>query len=210
MMQAVSSALKPVRVLLVNLGHFRRDVLDEIAGCVSRRFDTEVIISGSLLSEGSESVSKGSQYPASLLLSHLGQFSGDDVKVLGITDVDLSFPGLNYVFGLSEPHTGVSVVSGFRFNPKGHNPSISERLLQRLIKTSFHELGHLFGLPHCTQRTCVMFFSFSIADTDHKSAEFCTGCTDRLQRSGWIDLSLTEETYRPGNGVKGGTNVTRS
>lgn len=210
MRQAVSSALKPVRVVLAKLGHPHEEVLEEIARHVSRRFVTEVIISDSSLSEGLEPRSNGTRYPASRLLSHLGQFSSDDVKVLGITDVDLSFPGLNYVFGLSDPSTGVSVVSGFRFHHRGHNQPASKRVLQRLIKTSFHELGHLFGLPHCTQRTCVMFFSFTIADTDHKSTEFCVECTERLQRSGRIDLSLTEENDRPGYGVKGGRNVTRS
>jgi archaemetzincin len=206
MFQVSEGALSSNRILLANMGYKDRDILREIAWHVNRRFGVEVITSDLFFPECSSHGPERETYAASLLLSYLRKFSGDDVRVLGITDVDLSFPGLNYIFGLSDPPSGVSVVSGFRFRSRDGSTA-SERVRNRMVKTSIHELGHLFGLSHCKQRTCVMSFSFTVGDTDYKSAKFCERCAHRLQRFDLLDLSLTEDTIMPIGGMEGGRNV---
>jgi len=47
-----------------------------------------------------------------------------------------------------------------------------------------HELGHAFGLQHCGNPECVMFFSNSIMDTDRKGWHLCQQCRARLPRAG--------------------------
>ena len=59
-------------------------------------------------------------------------------------------------------------------------------LTARLQKECLHELGHTFGLAHCTDGTCVMSRSNSVLDVDRKGATFCRDCRLRLRR-------LTEE-----------------
>ena len=67
--------------------------------------------------------------------------------ILGVTEADLvdrSGPDFfNFVFGCKDTRNNVAVVSTRRLN--GRDP---ERLLQRLLKISLHELGHNFGLVH--------------------------------------------------------------
>ena len=67
--------------------------------------------------------------------------------ILGVTEADLvdrSGPDFyNFVFGCKDTRNNVAVVSTRRLS--GRDP---ERLLQRLLKISLHELGHNFGLVH--------------------------------------------------------------
>jgi archaemetzincin len=48
------------------------------------------------------------------------------------------------------------------------------------VKEAVHELGHMFGLDHCSDLRCVMHFSNSLADTDRKGRDFCPSCRARL------------------------------
>jgi archaemetzincin len=40
-------------------------------------------------------------------------------------------------------------------------------------------LGHTYGLVHCRNPHCVMFFSNSLIDTDVKGPDFCQKCKPR-------------------------------
>lgn len=51
-----------------------------------------------------------------------------------------------------------------------------ELLYGRLLKEIMHELGHAFGVAHCPEKKCVMYYSNIIEDTDQKDAEFCKKC----------------------------------
>ncbi|MEW6585820.1 MAG: hypothetical protein AB1442_09465 [Nitrospirota bacterium] len=44
-----------------------------------------------------------------------------------------------------------------------------------------HEIGHTFGLVHCSDPNCAMHFSNSLRDTDRKSSEFCGICVERIR-----------------------------
>ncbi|MGC8542816.1 MAG: matrixin family metalloprotease, partial [Vulcanisaeta sp.] len=52
---------------------------------------------------------------------------------------------------------------------------------QRLLKEVLHELGHAFGLDHCSDPRCVMYFSNTIEDTDRKGPQYCPRCMARLR-----------------------------
>ena len=101
----------------------------------------------------------------------------DGHKILGIVDVDLYAPELNFVFGEADLRAGSAVVSLTRLRQDFYGlPSDEELFFQRILKESVHELGHTLGLLHCRQSTCVMHFSNSLEETDHKSHEFCPSC----------------------------------
>jgi len=124
------------------------------------------------------------QYLSPRLLSalrSLGMESGD--RCLGIVDVDLYSPGLNFVFGEADIGAGVAVISVYRLGPELYGLPQDEGLFQdRVIKEAVHELGHTYNLGHCDDIKCVMHFSNSLADTDIKGASFCQKCQQRLKR----------------------------
>ncbi|NPA80149.1 MAG: archaemetzincin family Zn-dependent metalloprotease [Thermotogae bacterium] len=105
------------------------------------------------------------------------------IKVLAITDADLYERGLNFVFGEAQLGGRNTVVSIHRL--RHPDPGV---FLERVLKEVNHELGHTFGLGHCTNPRCVMSFSNSILDVDRKSRRFCPSCrrllNEALYRSG--------------------------
>ena len=121
------------------------------------------------------------QYLASGLLDMLSAVSaGENGKVLGITGADLYAPGLNFVFGQADL-THRAVISLYRLDPRTYRlPPDNDLLLERAVKESIHELGHTMGLTHCTNPTCVMYFSGTLDDTDRKQAAFCGQCQPKL------------------------------
>ena len=99
-------------------------------------------------------------------------------KVLAVTDVDLFIPVLTFVYGEAQLGGHAAVVSTARLGrlPGGPGPDPSS---SRLAKECVHELGHTFGLVHCSTGRCVMSRSVNLAAVDGKSATFCNDC--RLQ-----------------------------
>ena len=104
-------------------------------------------------------------------------------KSLGIVDVDLFVPGLNFVFGLAKGIGGdIGVISLTRLREEFYGRPASEELFHlRTLKEALHELGHMFGLTHCPNPLCVMHFSNTLGDTDRKQAEYCPVCRRKLE-----------------------------
>ncbi len=98
------------------------------------------------------------------------------LHVIGVTEVDLYVPGLNFVFGEAECPGNFAIISLHRL--KNPNRGL---YLKRVLIEAVHELGHTFGLPHCKNHLCVMHFSNSIVETDIKGTEFCKDCLKGLK-----------------------------
>jgi archaemetzincin len=123
---------------------------------------------------------KRGQYNAHglLALASAMKREGDDL-LLGVTMMDLYYPGLNFVFGLAS--AGGAIISLYRLRQEFYGLSPDRRLfMNRAIKEAVHEIGHVLGLGHCTSTSCVMFFSNSIFDTDAKGLRFCASCSARI------------------------------
>lgn len=126
-----------------------------------------------------------SQYQSTRILeslSRLARHIGVD-KLLGVTEVDLYVPSLNFVFGEAECPGDVAVISIFRLDPKFYGQGNGALVFRRALKEAVHELGHTFGLVHCRNSSCVMSFSNSIYDTDRKRERFCNRCSELVMRS---------------------------
>ena len=118
------------------------------------------------------------QYHSTRILDRLVKWKKKtDHLLVGIADVDLYVPSLNFVFGEASPRTGVCVISIVRLRQEFYRlPSEEELLRERTVKEAVHEIGHLVGLAHCPDPKCVMHFSNSLPDTDEKSTDFCRLC----------------------------------
>jgi archaemetzincin len=134
------------------------------------------------------------QYLARSFLRLLGAFGGD--RTLGVTDRDLYMSGLRFVFGQAEAPGRAAVISINRLRWGVDD----EAFLDRCVKEATHELGHTFGLGHCTDPDCVMHFSVSLADTDQKGRSFCEVCTEELDMNKALEL---EQRQGMGTGRRG-------
>ena len=75
----------------------------------------------------------------------------------------LTIPGLSHAFGYAFPDERVAVVSTASLVPRPYRARLME---ERLCKEVLHEAGHVLGLPHCMNETCVMHYSQALQDTD--------------------------------------------
>jgi archaemetzincin len=100
-------------------------------------------------------------------------------KVLGIVDHDLYVPELNFVFGEASQKAAIISITRLRqeFYHQPEDPNLFHR---RILTEAVHELGHTYGLGHCKDPQCVMFFSNSLMDTDRKGPDFCPLCKNVL------------------------------
>lgn len=132
--------------------------------------------------EGVFNPSRG-QYNSSLILQQLIMKSPPDAdKILGVLDVDLFIPILTFVFGEAQLKGIGAVVSAHRLHNRFYGlPENREATADRLLKEAVHELGHTFGLIHCTEPGCVMNSSTYVENIDQKSAEFCSLCQKSLK-----------------------------
>jgi archaemetzincin len=88
-------------------------------------------------------------------------------RLLGVADVDLYVPQLNFVFGEGDARRGVAVFSLARLRGP------DDLFRRRAATEAVHELGHTWGLSHCGDPHCVMWFSNTLAETDRKGSSFC-------------------------------------
>ena len=170
------------KVYLLPLGFEDASLMDEIAAAVERSFGLPADRLPSLqVPQYAYNEGRGQYHSTAILKGLEARLPGDALRLLAIADVDLYVPQLNFVFGEAAVDGRVCVISLYRLHLEFYGRPPDRRLFtERAVKEAIHELGHTFGLRHCRNPRCVMYFSNSIADTDRKSAEFCDECAEKL------------------------------
>jgi archaemetzincin len=163
----------PRSFLLVEFGTVK--AADLVEGHLTELFG---LLATTVRAETPEVRKKAWQLNAEDLLSEVLRLRAEHSKdfALGLSEDDLYIPQLNFVFGLAS-HDGRSAVVSTR-RLRSDDPSLYK---ERLLKEVVHEMGHAFGLGHCDDARCVMHFSNSLQETDHKRKELCGQCGSTLR-----------------------------
>ncbi len=105
-----------------------------------------------------------------------------NVVRLAITDYDLYKTSHQFVFGDASEEQRIAIVSLHRLRNEYYGERADGNVLfQRTLKEAVHNLGHAFGLKHCFNARCAMYFSNSIYDTDNKVSHLCDHCEKRIR-----------------------------
>ncbi len=169
-----------MKITFKSLGNVPDAIMEELKERVGGVFHCPVEIKAGVSDLAQAYDPERKQYFSSKLLASLRKSEREE-RVVGIIDVDLYVPGLNYVFGEADVVSGTTIVSLYRLRQEYYGLSSDEALfLERATKEIVHELGHTFGLGHCPNNKCVMHFSNSLADTDLKRANFCSSCRPKI------------------------------
>ena len=120
------------------------------------------------------------RYDGSGLLRDLGKLK-KGTAVLGITDKVIfkanELSPTYGIFGVSPVGTHVALISTTM-------PSGRKQTDDHLVKLMLHELGHAYGLNHCSDEHCFM------VDAEHgnkfaQTPSFCNNCKQFLNTKGW-------------------------
>ena len=90
-------------------------------------------------------------------------------KILAICDFDVYSGHLNFVFGEAYLDGSILAIYLPRLRQEFYGLEVDDYLFyQRIVKEAVHELGHAFGLNHCGNTRCVMYFSNSLSYIDKR------------------------------------------
>jgi archaemetzincin len=121
------------------------------------------------------------QYNALKIMKKIGRPSSPQNKIVVYTSLDLYIPILTFVFGLAGLGGSAAIVSSCRLSNEFYGlPAAEYKLVERLVKESIHEYGHLQNLRHCHNYQCVMASSNTVDDLDVKGNRFCAVCADQI------------------------------
>lgn len=180
------------RIMLAMLAPQNETLAEALAPMLQEAFSAKVgVAKPILLPEDAYSPSRH-QYLSTVLLDAVaGHKQPQWERLLGIADVDLYVPSLNFVFGEADAERGVAVFSLARL----HTPD-GDRFVHRAATEAIHELAHTYGLGHCDNPRCVMWFSNTLEETDRKGIGFCPSHAQALQRAIHVASRTTSNTPR--------------
>ena len=160
-------------------------LVERLASALGRTFRVETRVRLPWFDpETAYDAARGQYNSTQLLRRLLDDPQAGGARVLGVTGVDLFVPVLTFVFGEAQLDGRAAVVSLQRLRPESYGLGVDPTLLfERLVKEAVHELGHVHGMIHCTDATCVMRASTYVEQVDLKSAGFCEACLDTIEAS---------------------------
>jgi archaemetzincin len=143
------------------------------------------------------------QYQTGYFLYELlpGSLPEDAVCYLAITMVDL-YPDeqWNFVFGQASLSDRIGVFSMARYFARfwgeeeiGESCTVA---LRRCCKVLVHEVGHIFGLAHCTCYRCAMNGSNSLGESDSRPLRLCPICLKKLEWNRGFDTTRRYEKLK--------------
>jgi len=169
-------------IVLQPLDNFSAKETQLIRDELLKIYDVDIIIAKSISLPATAYYSPMNRYSANGLIDFLSDKKGGAYTIIGLTDQDVfTTKGTNKywgIMGLGTLNADASIVSTKRLHR-------GKEMDSELIKLAAHELGHNFGLPHCTNKTCIM------ADAEghnnfYRETGLCENCRKKLVAQGVI------------------------
>ncbi|MBI3842169.1 MAG: archaemetzincin family Zn-dependent metalloprotease [Thaumarchaeota archaeon] len=174
------------QILLQALGPVTNNILKMLETALPKRFiSSSFALASSLELPFNAFDSSRKQYVSPEIISFIHESCNDAryQKILGICDVNAYSGRLNFVFGEAQFRGRIAAIYLARLREEMDDPFDERIFLQRVVTEAVHEIGHLFGLQHCSSSSCVMYFSNSLGDTDKKGSDFCSACKTKIIRA---------------------------
>lgn len=176
------------RVFIIPLGAADRAIAEKIRsrlpGCFPMKVKTALEPSKDLPRKAYDT--DRDQYDARIALAELSGrfiFSPGMERVLFVADVDLFVPGSEYVLGFADPERGTCIISLARLTEEFYGGRPDRRLLtDRAVKESVRELAATWGLRHCENGKCAVFYSDDRHVNDKKRETLCLDCRIKLNK----------------------------
>ena len=161
----------------------QEDVQLELRRVLASAFDVEIVTVPGIPVAPSAYDRARRQYHSTPILRQLAGVKPRHIeRLLGVADVDLYVPELNFVFGEADAGLGVAIFSLARLHTTGSDERARALFLKRAATEAVHELGHTYGLNHCASPRCVMWFSNTLGETDRKGLAFCAHHASKLEK----------------------------
>lgn len=181
-------AISKKKIHITPIGNMDMEVLEELSKNIREIIDVDVMILPPIEEPEHAYNPSRNQFHSTEILSKLrksvfqeSRGKEDVFRVLGVADLDLYVPGLNFLFGEADLLGRAAIISLKRLRQEFYSLRPDKKLfLERVIKEAVHQLGHTLGLGHCINRSCVMHFSNKIEDTDRKEKDFCQRCQQHI------------------------------
>ncbi len=165
-------------ITLISFGYFEKGLLELIVDDIEREFSVPVKTREGYLALSEFYDAARKQYNGNELLKIIeSRFATETTKTLGIFNVDLFIPILTYIFGQAFLNGRSGIASIYRLSNERYGIKKDQSVfVDRIRKEVIHELGHTFGLIHCSNPTCVMRSSTYVEDIDQKEHTLCHKC----------------------------------
>jgi archaemetzincin len=174
--------MKLQHINIISFGYYDQDFLKVITDSIYREFLLTVQINDGHIDLSDYYDPARRQYDANKLLYQLEKlYASEETKTIGLFNVDLFIPIFTYIFGQAFLGGRTGIVSFFRLSNERYGIEADKSLLlDRIAKEIIHELGHTFGLIHCSVTDCVMRSVTYVEDIDQKNTGFCPSCKSAL------------------------------
>jgi archaemetzincin len=172
------------KIYVVPLDVSDSELIDKIVHELKKLLHTQVHSAQLKLNHKLSFSSDRNQYYSTQIISQAIPLTETlDGKVILVTESDLFIPIFTYVFGEAQLNGKHSIVSLCRLHEEFYTGRTDEKILfDRVMKEVLHELGHNFGLYHCSNWDCVMHSSTSVEEVDIKGGFYCTQCRNQVDQ----------------------------
>ena len=174
------------KVAIQPFGNFPKDIAKEVQSGIDSMYDIESTILNPIKLPKQAFYKPRNRYRADSLIRFLKSEKPREYdKILGLTTSDISTTKGKYedfgIMGLGFMPGKSCVASIYRVKRGGVS---RERLIKRFRKVTIHELGHNFGLKHCTyDPKCLMQSAKGKVSTIDKAEEkLCSNCQKQIRR----------------------------
>lgn len=171
-------------VVLIMLTDMQPDIIDALTKALQTGFDRKIDVKFQLGSLRYAYDPSRDQYISPKILARLNRIKkppGD--RIIAVADVDMYSPGYDFIYGEADVNAGTATLATKRLQFESNGSvSLAEVTRTRIVREALHEVGHLFGLIHCSRSDCVMRTCTCQEEVDAANGGFCPACLVKLHR----------------------------